>query len=161
MKFKLEGSWYYAPVIFEEEDITVAVSTAINIEGELSIWDEEGGEWDWLFLSPAGYETNLELLERYGVDAEKRKLCSYKRGRDNVLFCKTDYYFSLGGGIINLVEGKITDRYEWNAYYGCNDGMKLRDCKLSRYNLFPERGIMYALPPKKREEPKYWYLGLE
>lgn len=152
MKFKLEGSWYYAPVIFEEEDITVAISTALDIEGELSIWNEKETGWEWVYLACASYETNLELLERYEVTEEKRRLCTYKRCRNNVLFCKTDDYFYMGAGIINLVENKITDRYEWDNHYRCNEGRKLRDCKLSRYGLDPENGIMNAVDIKRKEE---------
>lgn len=158
MKFKLEGSWYYAPVIFEEEDITVAVSTAVSIDGELSIWNEKEQVWEWLFLACAGYETNLEMLERYEINEEKRKMCTYKRGRNNVLFCKTDDYFYMGAGVIDLVKGKITNRYEWDDYYRCNDGKKLRDCTLSRYGFNPENGIMNAVDSKRKEEQLPWWL---
>lgn len=154
----LEGSWYYAPVIFEEEDITVAVSTALNIEGELSIWNEKDNTWEWLFLACAECKTNLELLERYGVDAEKRKMCTYERSRRDVLFCKTDDYFYMGAGIIDLVKGKVTNRYEWDGEYRCNEGKKLRDCKLSRYGLDPENGIMDAVDSKRKEEQLPWWL---
>lgn len=159
MKFKLTGSLHYAPVIFEEDDITVAISTALNVEGEVSIWNEEMNTWDWLYLAGEETEMNLECLERYGVNEEKRKMCTYARGRDNVLISKTDDYFLMGAGVIDLVIGKVTDRHKWDSHSGGNFGKKLPNCNLSKYGLYPEQGKMDATDPDgEYEEFPDWFL---
>lgn len=142
MKFKIEGSWYYAPVIFEEEDITVALRTAINVEGELSIWNEKEKMWDWLYIASAEYETNLNLLESHGVDEEKRKMCASKNVRSDVLVVKTDDYFYMGGGVIDFSQNLVTGRAVWIHDCRSNCGDELEACEISRYNICCQGGEM-------------------
>ncbi len=46
MIFKHTGNWAYRPALFYSCNLVNAVSTAMNIESSLYVWNEEKEEWD-------------------------------------------------------------------------------------------------------------------
>lgn len=144
MKYQLEGNWYYAPVIFEEDDIVIALSTSLNIEGDIMVWNEETKEWDILYIPWGNEKENQMFLEEHGVTQEMFDNCSYEKSRSDVLFCKTDDYFALGSGLIDLTSQKVRERRD------CNTGRALKDCKLSVYGLDIKSGKREIIKPRSK-----------
>jgi len=149
MKFLLKGNWYYAPVIFEESDIKIALVTALNIEGDIKIWNEETKKWDFLYIPWGNEEENKMFLEEHGVTQEMFDSLSYKKSRSDVLFCKTDDYFELGAGVIDLTSQKIRQRRDWET------GSPLSDCKFSVYGLDLKNGKYEIVNPKSKRLSTY------
>ena len=61
--YKHSGNWANKPLMFFAADPQKAVSTALNIDASLSVWNEKNAEWDEIFDIEWLYEADEDAKE--------------------------------------------------------------------------------------------------